>query len=90
MESSFLMDVGITNGNLNKTNYLLDEFKFGHRGNVSEDHMKSVKQIQDYVNWWNNAGSSGLASSTFSWLSFSQLSSQKCEDLFVSLSFRGL
>ena len=71
-------------GNLNKTNDLLDEFMFGYRGNVSEEQMKNVEEVKNYVNWWNQFGSSN-----FSWLSFSHLSSQKCENLFISMSFRG-
>ena len=83
LEASFLMDINAY-GNLNKTNDLLDEFIFGYRGNVSEEHMKNVEEVKDYVNWWNQFGSSN-----FSWLSFSHLSSQKCENLFISMSFRG-
>ena len=53
-------------------------------GNVSEEHKTNVEYVQNYVNWWNYAGSSN-----FSWLSFSHLSSQKCENVFVSMSFQG-
>ena len=75
IEASFLKDLGVY-GNKEQTDALIKEFKLGYKGTASPLHRQTVAKIDNI-------------SSENSWYSFSYESSQKCKDVFISLSFRG-
>ena len=52
---------------------LLNEFVFGRKGNLSQDHENTMKQFRLWFEQFN---------------SFSQTTSQKCNDLFISINFQ--
>ena len=61
-------------GNIEKTNLLIDEFIQGRQGSLSEEGEKFVDGMKYFIgNEW----------------SFTDVSRQKCRDLFISMSFRG-
>ena len=51
---------------------LLNEFVFGRKGNLSQDHENTMKQFRLWFEQFN---------------SFSQTTSQKCNDLFININF---
>ena len=75
IEASFLKDLGVY-GNKEQTDALIKEFKLGYKGIASPLHRQTVANI-DNISSENN------------WYSFSYESSQKCKDVFISLSFCG-
>ena len=75
IEASFLKDLCVY-GNKEQTDALIKEFKLGYKGTASPLHRQTVAKIDNI-------------SSENGWYSFSYESSQKCKDVFISLSFRG-
>ena len=63
-------------GNVTKTNLLINEFIKGRNRNLSEEERLIVNEVKDQINMTNGN-------------SFVKQSRQKCENLFMSISFRG-
>ena len=74
IEASFMKQLNAS-GNIKKTNALIEEFILGHSGNVSHRHRNIVNEVNYYLD--------------LDYYSFPYLSSQKCEDLFIRMTFCG-
>ena len=75
VEASFLKQ-NDAYGNMTKMNVLLNEFIKGREGNLSKEDETYLNQMKDKL----------LISSGWSFLDHSR---QKCENLFIKVSFRG-
>ena len=75
VEASFLKSLNVY-GNITLTNLLMDHFIGGHNENINQDDKLFINKTIETL---------GIDSST----TFLSKSRQKCQNLFISLSFQG-
>ena len=82
VEASFLRELNVY-GNATMTNLLFNEFIHGHHRNLSEEGRKVINDVLQDISSDNSS-----YYSSFIHTSFLERSSQSCNNLFTSVSFR--